>query len=252
MNAIARLTSVAIFSSALLCTGFAQQATPPPSTTPPAAPPASTSQELPDSPDTQAHVSPQPTGPTAVFDTSMGRISCKLFDKQAPKTVANFIGLAEGTKDWTDPATHKKIHNKPLYNGTQFHRVIPEFMIQGGDPTATGMGDPGYMFEDEFDPNLNFDVPGRLAMANSGPNTNGSQFFITEVPTEHLNQKHTIFGQCDDSSILVVKSIARVDRDGNDKPTEPVILKKVTIVPEGQPMPPLPASNTTPASQSKQ
>jgi peptidyl-prolyl cis-trans isomerase A (cyclophilin A) len=207
---------------------------------------------LPDSPDTQAHVSPQPTGPTAVFDTSMGRISCKLFDKQAPKTVANFIGLAEGTKDWTDPATHKKIHNKPLYNGTQFHRVIPEFMIQGGDPTATGMGDPGYMFEDEFDPNLNFDVPGRLAMANSGPNTNGSQFFITEVPTEHLNQKHTIFGQCDDSSILVVKSIARVDRDGNDKPTEPVILKKVTIVPEGQPMPPLPASNTTPASQSKQ
>ena len=252
MNAIARLTSVAIFSAALLCTGFAQQATPPPSTTPPAAPPASTSQELPDSPDTQAHVSPQPTGPTAVFDTSMGRISCKLFDKQAPKTVANFIGLAEGTKDWTDPATHKKIHNKPLYNGTQFHRVIPEFMIQGGDPTATGMGDPGYMFEDEFDPNLNFDVPGRLAMANSGPNTNGSQFFITEVPTEHLNQKHTIFGQCDDSSILVVKSIARVDRDGNDKPTEPVILKKVTIVPEGQPMPPLPASNTTPASQSKQ
>ena len=252
MNAIARLTSVAIFSAALLCTGFAQQATPPPSTTPPAAPPASTSQELPDSPDTQAHVSPQPTGPTAVFDTSMGRISCKLFDKQAPKTVANFIGLAEGTKDWTDPATHKKIHNKPLYNGTQFHRVIPEFMIQGGDPTATGMGDPGYMFEDEFDPNLNFDLPGRLAMENSGPNTNGSQFFITEVPTEHLNQKHTIFGQCDDSSILVVKSIARVDRDGNDKPTEPVILKKVTIVPEGQPMPPLPASNTTPASQSKQ
>jgi len=144
------------------------------------------------------------------------------------------------------------MRNKPLYNGTQFHRVIPEFMIQGGDPTATGMGDPGYMFEDEFDPNLNFDVPGRLAMANSGPNTNGSQFFITEVPTEHLNQKHTIFGQCDDSSILVVKSIARVDRDSNDKPTEPVILKKVTIVPEGQPVPPVPASNTTPASQSKQ
>ena len=251
MNAIARLTSIAVFSSALLCTGFAQEATPP-STTPPATPPASTSQELPDSPDTQAHVSPQPTGPTAVFDTSMGRITCKLFDKQAPKTVANFIGLAEGTRDWTDPVTHKKMRNKPLYNGTQFHRVIPEFMIQGGDPTATGMGDPGYMFEDEFDPNLNFDVPGRLAMANSGPNTNGSQFFITELPTEHLNQKHTIFGQCDDSSILVVKSIARVDRDGNDKPTEPVILKKVTIVPEGQPVPPVPVSNTTPAPQSKQ
>jgi peptidyl-prolyl cis-trans isomerase A (cyclophilin A) len=250
MNAIARFTLVAVFSSVLFCTGFAQETTQP-ATTPPATPPAS-NQDLPDSPDTQAHISPQPTGPTAVFDTSMGRITCKLFDKQAPKTVANFIGLAQGTKDWTDPATHKKMHNKPLYDGTQFHRVIPDFMIQGGDPTATGMGDPGYMFEDEFDPNLNFDVPGRLAMANSGPNTNGSQFFITEVPTEHLNQKHTIFGQCDDSSILVEKSIARVDRDGNDKPTDPVILKKVTIVPAGQPVPPAPASNTTPSSPSKE
>lgn len=237
MNALARLTSLAVFSTAILCTGFAQQATQPP-TTPPATPPAT--QELPDSPDTQAHVTPQPTGPTAVFDTSMGRITCKLFSQQAPQTVANFIALAQGTKDWTDPTTHKKMHNKPLFDGTQFHRVIPEFMIQGGDPAGTGMGDPGYMFEDEFDPNLNFDVPGRLAMANSGPNTNGSQFFITEAPTEHLNQKHTIFGQCDDSSVLVVKTIARVDRDGNDKPTDPVILKKVTIVPEGQPVPPAP------------
>ena len=173
----------------------------------------------------------------------MGRITCKLFSKEAPETVANFIALAEGKKDWTDPVTHKKMHGKSLYNGTQFHRVIPDFMIQGGDPTATGMGDPGYMFQDEFDPNLNFDVPGRLAMANSGPNTNGSQFFITEVPTEHLNQKHTIFGQCDDSSILVVKSIARVERDGNDKPLDPVILKKVTIVPDGQPLPPAPSTS---------
>ncbi len=236
MNAFARLTSLAFLSSSLL---FAQQATPP--TTPPATPPAS-SQDLPDSPGTQAHVAPQPTGPTAVLDTSMGRITCKLFSKEAPETVANFVGLAQGTKDWTDPVTHKKMHGKPLYNGTQFHRVIPDFMIQGGDPTATGMGDPGYMFQDEFDLNLNFDVPGRLAMANSGPNTNGSQFFITEVPTEHLNQKHTIFGQCDDSSILVVKSIARVERDGNDKPVDPVILKKVTIVPEGQPLPPAPSA----------
>jgi len=243
MNVIARFASVAVFSSTLLCTGVAQQATPP------ATPPASTSQDLPDSPDTQVHVGPQPTGPTAIFDTSMGRITCRLYDKEAPKTVANFIGLAEGTKDWTDPTTHKKMHNKPLYDGTQFHRVIPEFMIQGGDPTATGMGDPGYMFEDEFDPNLNFDVPGRLAMANSGPNTNGSQFFITEVPTEHLDQKHTIFGQCDDSSVLVVKSIARVDRDGDDKPTTPVILKKVTIIPAGQPVPPAPASNSSPSKQ---
>ncbi|HYK36412.1 peptidylprolyl isomerase [Alloacidobacterium sp.] len=234
MNAFARLASLAFLSSSLL---FAQQSTPP--TTPPATTPA-TNQELPDSPDTQAHVSPQPTGPTAVLDTSMGRITCKLFSKEAPKTVENFIGLAQGTKDWTDPVTHKKMHGKPLYDGTQFHRVIPDFMIQGGDPTATGMGDPGYMFEDEFDPNLNFDVPGRLAMANSGPNTNGSQFFITEVPTEYLNGKHTIFGQCDDSSVLVVKSIARVERDSNDKPVDPVILKKVTIVPNGQPLPAAP------------
>lgn len=245
MNAFARLTSLAVFSTAMLCAGFAQQATPPASSAPPAS-----SQDLPDSPDTQAHVSPVPTGPTAIFDTSMGRITCKLFSQQAPQTVANFIGLAQGTKDWTDPTTHQKMHNKPFYDGTTFHRVIPEFMIQGGDPTGTGMGDPGYMFEDEFDPNLNFDVPGRLAMANSGPNTNGSQFFITEVPTEHLNQKHTIFGQCDDSGILVVKSIARVDRDGNDKPITPVILEKVTIVPNGQPIPPPPAASAPAATPS--
>jgi peptidyl-prolyl cis-trans isomerase A (cyclophilin A) len=137
MNAFARLTSLALFSSSLL---FAQQSTPQ-QTTPPATTPAA-SQDLPDSPGTQAHVSPQPTGPTAVLDTSMGRITCKLFSKEAPKTVENFVGLAQGTKDWTDPVTHKKMHNKPLYDGTQFHRVIPEFMIQGGDPTATGMGDP--------------------------------------------------------------------------------------------------------------
>jgi peptidyl-prolyl cis-trans isomerase A (cyclophilin A) len=225
--------------------GVTQQATPPASTPPASSPAASTpaaSQDLPDSPGSQAQVSPQPTGPTAVFDTSMGRITCKLFAKEAPETVANFIGLAEGTKDWTNPDTKQKMHGKPLYNWTAFHRVIPDFMIQGGDPLGTGMGDPGYYFKDEFDPNLNFDVPGRLAMANSGPNTNGSQFFITEVPTEYLNQKHTIFGQCDESSVLVVKSIARVERDGQDKPVDPVILKKVTIVREGQPMPPSPAS----------
>lgn len=182
------------------------------------------------------------SGPTAVLDTSMGRITCQLFPKQAPKTVANFIALAKGTKDWTDPTTHKLQHGKSLYNGTVFHRVIPGFMIQGGDPTGTGMGDPGYKFEDEFDPSLNFDVPARLAMANSGPGTNGSQFFITEVPTPHLNHHHTIFGQCDDSSLLVVKTIARVQVDRNDKPLTPVVLKKVTIVRPGQPMPPLPGA----------
>jgi peptidyl-prolyl cis-trans isomerase A (cyclophilin A) len=196
--------------------------------------------DLPDAPQATAAALAHPNGPTVVMDTSMGRITCQFFQKQAPKTVANFIALAQGTKDWSDPTTKKAQHNKPLYDGTTFHRVIPEFMIQGGDPQGTGEGDPGYTFEDEFDPGLNFDVPGRLAMANSGPNTNGSQFFITEVPTEHLNQKHTIFGQCDESSVLVVKTIARVDRDTDDKPVTPVILRKVTIVPEGQPVPAAP------------
>jgi peptidyl-prolyl cis-trans isomerase A (cyclophilin A) len=204
---------------------------------------------LPDAPQATAAAMIHPNGPTVVMDTSMGRITCQFFQQQAPKAVANFIALAQGTKDWTDPATNKKQHNKPLYDGTIFHRVIPEFMIQGGDPAGTGMGDPGYQFEDEFDPNLGFDVPGRLAMANSGPNTNGSQFFITEVPTEHLNQKHTIFGQCDESSILLVKTIARVEKDANDKPVTPVVLKKVIIVSEGQ-APPAPPTAAPPAAPS--
>jgi peptidyl-prolyl cis-trans isomerase A (cyclophilin A) len=199
--------------------------------------PQKPAEPLPEAPQATAAAMIHPNGPTVVMDTSMGRITCQFFEKQAPKTVANFVALAQGTKDWIDPQTQKKMHNQPLYDGTTFHRVIPEFMIQGGDPAGTGGGDPGYAFEDELDPNLNFDVPGRLAMANSGPNTNGSQFFITEVPTEHLNQHHTIFGQCDDASLSVVKAIARVERDANDKPVTPVVLKKVTIVAEGQSIP---------------
>jgi peptidyl-prolyl cis-trans isomerase A (cyclophilin A) len=208
--------------------------------------------EVPDAPQATAAAMVQPNGPRVVMDTSMGRITCQFYQKQAPKAVANFIGLAEGTKDWTDPTTHKKMHNKPLYNGTTFHRVIPEFMVQGGDPTGTGMGDPGYTFEDEFDPSLNFDRPGRLAMANSGPNTNGIQFFITEQAYDSLNQHYTLFGQCDDSSVLVVKTIARVQRDSDDKPLEPVVLKKVTIVQEGEPLPPPPAGETAPAKPAAQ
>lgn len=204
-------------------------------------------EEVPDAPQATAAAITQPNGPTVVMDTSMGRIVCQFYQKQTPAAVANFIGLAEGTKDWTDPATKKKMHHKPYFDGTTFHRVIPEFMIQGGDPTGTGIGDPGYSFNDEFDPNLNFDRPGRLAMANSGPNTNGGQFFITELPYDSLNQHYTLFGQCDDSSVLVVKTIARVQRDPQDKPLEPVILKKVTIVPEGQPLPPAPATEAAPA-----
>jgi peptidyl-prolyl cis-trans isomerase A (cyclophilin A) len=202
---------------------------------------------LPDAPQATAAALIQPNGPTVIMDTSMGRITCQFFQKQAPKAVTNFIGLAEGTIDWTDPVTGKKQHHKPLYDGTTFHRVIPEFMIQGGDPEGTGMGNPGYAFDDEVDPDLNFDQPGRLAMANSGPNTNGSQFFITEQPYESLNQHYTLFGQCDEPSVLVVKTIARVERDSNDKPLTPVVLKKVTIVPEGQSLPPSPDASAGPA-----
>jgi peptidyl-prolyl cis-trans isomerase A (cyclophilin A) len=208
----------------------AQQSTPPAS--------SAASQEVPDAPQATAEATTVPNGPFVVMDTSMGRITCQFYQKQAPKAVANFIGLAEGTKDWTDPTTKKVQHHKPYYDGTIFHRVIPQFMIQGGDSTGTGLGDPGYVFDDEFDPGLNFDRPGRLAMANSGPNTNGSQFFITEQAGDFLNQHYTLFGQCDDASVAVVKAIARVDRDSNDRPLSPVTLKKMTIVHEGQPMPP--------------
>jgi peptidyl-prolyl cis-trans isomerase A (cyclophilin A) len=197
--------------------------------------------DLPDAPTATPAALVVPNGPRVVMDTSMGRITCQFFQKQAPVAVANFIGLANGTKDWTNPTAKQLEHGKRLYDGTLFHRVIPGFMIQGGDPTSTGMGDAGYTFDDEVDPNLNFDVAGRLAMANSGPNTNSSQFFITEQPYPSLDQHYTIFGQCDDPSVEVVKAIARVDRDANDKPLTPVVLNKVTIVPEGQPLPPLPA-----------
>ena len=179
----------------------------------------------------------------------MGRITCQFYQKQAPKTVANFIALAEGTRDWTDPVSNKKIHGRSLYNGTTFHRVIPEFMIQGGDPAGNGTGGPGYEFEDEFDPALTFDVPGKLAMANAGPGTNGSQFFITEVPTPHLNGHHTIFGQCDESSVTLVKAMARVATDGQDRPSTPVVLVKVTIVREGDPLPAKPVAPAVPAAK---
>src|SRR5579862_8913316 len=155
--------------------------------------------------------------PTAIFDTTSGKLTCKLFEKETPITVANFIALANGTKDWKNPVSGATKHNTPLYDGTIFHRVIPQFMIQGGDPAGNGSGDPGYQFKDEIVSTLTFDRPGRLAMANSGPNTNGSQFFITEVPTPHLNGKHTIFGQCQD--LDVVKKIARMATDPrNDRP----------------------------------
>lgn len=167
--------------------------------------------------------------PKAVIDTTAGKMTCTLFPDKAPIGVANFIGLAEGTKDWTSPVTHRKVHGEPLYDGTIFHRVIPNFMIQGGDPAGTGAGDPGYQFKNETSNDLKFDRPGRLAYANAGPDTNGSQFFITEVPYPSLNGGYTIFGQCDDASVTIVKQIARVPRDSNDKPYTAVKIKHITI-----------------------
>ena len=143
--------------------------------------------------------------------------------------MANFIGLAHGTKDWTNPVSHAKKHGVPFYDGTIFHRVIPEFMIQGGDPAGTGSGDSGFEFKNETSPTLKFDRPGRLAYANAGPNTNGSQFFITEVPYPSLNGGYTIFGQCDDAAVALVKQIARMGRDANDRPYRPVKITHITI-----------------------
>jgi peptidyl-prolyl cis-trans isomerase A (cyclophilin A) len=167
--------------------------------------------------------------PTAVIETTAGNLTCTLFPDKAPIGVANFIGLATGTKDWTSPVTHQKKHGVPLYDGTIFHRVIPDFMIQGGDPMGTGTGDPGYAFKNETSNDLKFDRPGRMAYANAGPNTNGSQFFITEVAYASLNGGYTIFGQCDDASVKLVKQIARMGRDSNDKPYKPVKIIHITI-----------------------
>jgi peptidyl-prolyl cis-trans isomerase A (cyclophilin A) len=168
-------------------------------------------------------------GPTAVIDTTAGKLTCTLFPDKAPIGVANFIGLSNGTKDWTSPITHAKKHGVALYDGTIFHRVIPNFMIQGGDPMGTGTGDPGYQFKNETSPDLKFDRPGRMAYANAGPDTNGSQFFITEVAYPSLNGGYTIFGQCDDASVALVKQIARMGRDSNDKPYKPVKINHITV-----------------------
>lgn len=170
--------------------------------------------------------------PIAIIHTTAGDMHCTLFPKQAPIGVANFIGLAEGTKDWTNPVSHATKHGVPLYDGTIFHRVIPDFMIQGGDPAGNGSGDPGYKFKNETSPDLKFDRPGRLAYANSGPDTNGSQFFITEdsAHSMHLTGHYTIFGQCDDAAVELVKKIARMTRDpANDRPFHPVKITHIEI-----------------------
>jgi peptidyl-prolyl cis-trans isomerase A (cyclophilin A) len=164
----------------------------------------------------------------ATLNTSEGKIVCRLFEKEAPKTVANFVELAEGTREWTHPTTRSK-SKTPLYNGTIFHRVIPNFMIQGGDPAGTGMGGPGYKFEDETKGSPHkFDKPGKLAMANAGPNTNGSQIFITVAPTDWLTGNHTIFGEVVEGQDVVDK-IANVPRNRQDKPLKDVVLESVSI-----------------------
>lgn len=164
----------------------------------------------------------------AEFDTTLGKITIELFSDKAPQTVSNFVGLAEGTKEFTDSLNGKKIKRR-FYDGLIFHRVIADFMIQGGDPRGTGTGGPGYTFKDEFHPNLKHDKPGILSMANAGPHTNGSQFFIIEKATPWLDGKHSVFGQVV-GGMDVVHNIARVSKDAKDRPVEDVILKKVSII----------------------
>ena len=177
---------------------------------------------------------PASAEPTAIIDTTVGKMTCTLFPDKAPIGVANFIGLATGTRDWKNPVSGVTKHGVPLYDGTIFHRVIPNFMIQGGDPAGNGSGDPGYKFKNEVSSDLLFDRPGRLAYANSGPDTNGSQFFITEVPTPHLNGLYTIFGQCDDATVALVKQIARMATDPqNDRPFRPVKINHIMIIKGG-------------------
>src|SRR6516162_3165773 len=167
-------------------------------------------------------------GVYATFDTSEGTIVCRLFEQDAPITVKNFIELAEGTREWTDPRTRSK-RKAPLYNGTIFHRVIPDFMVQGGDPTGTGMGGPGYQFQDETKGSPHkFDKPGKLAMANAGPGTNGSQFFITVAATPWLTGNHTIFGEVVEGQDIADK-ISKAQRGRQDRPVKDVVINAITI-----------------------
>ena len=165
----------------------------------------------------------RPAGTYAIFETSLGNIVCRLFEKEAPKTVENFIGLAEGTKEFRDAISGKK-EKRPYYDGLTFHRVIPQFMIQGGCPQGDGRGGPGYNFADEFHPSLRHSKPGKLSMANAGPNTNGSQFFITVAPTPHLDNRHSIFGEVIEGQDIAVK-ISETSRDSMDRPRVPVTMK---------------------------
>jgi peptidyl-prolyl cis-trans isomerase A (cyclophilin A) len=214
-----------------------------------------------------------PASPVAILHTTAGDMKCELFPSQAPKAVASFIGLAKGTKSWKDPATGKQVTGKPLYDGVIFHRVIPNFMIQGGDPSGTGSGDVGFEFADELHADLLFDKPGRLAMANRGLNTNSSQFFITEKEVPFLNpcfdeggcmggrrpkgSGYTIFGQCDDATVELVKKITRMPcgngspcSDSNSRLQTPVKITHIEIVKPGAASKPS-AAKSTPKSTPK-
>jgi peptidyl-prolyl cis-trans isomerase A (cyclophilin A) len=164
---------------------------------------------------------------TATFHTNHGDFEAELYDERAPRTVANFVGLATGERPWDDPETGER-RTDPLYDGVLFHRIIEGFMIQGGDPTGTGRGGPGYQFDDEFHDELRHDAAGTLSMANSGPNTNGSQFFVTLDPTPHLDDRHAVFGRVTDG-MDVVEEIGSVPTDGNDRPHEDVVLESVSV-----------------------
>jgi peptidyl-prolyl cis-trans isomerase A (cyclophilin A) len=168
-----------------------------------------------------------PTGTFAVFTTSEGNFTVRLFDQEAPKTVENFVGLATGTKEWTDPRSNKKV-TQPYYDGIIFHRVIDGFMIQGGDPLGQGIGGPGYNFADEFHPKLRHNKAGILSMANRGPNTNGGQFFITLGPTPHLDDRHSVFGEVVEG-MDVIKKIGTTATDGRDRPVKDVVITSVKI-----------------------
>jgi len=163
----------------------------------------------------------------AQFETTEGNFTIRLFDKEAPNTVANFVGLAEGTKEWTDPRTNQKV-TQPYYDGIIFHRVIDGFMIQGGDPLGQGIGGPGYKFADEFHPSLRHNKPGILSMANAGPNTNGGQFFITLGPTPHLDNKHSVFGEVEDG-LDVVRKIGSIATGPRDRPLKDVVITSIKI-----------------------
>ncbi|GAB3668132.1 peptidylprolyl isomerase [Halopiger thermotolerans] len=165
---------------------------------------------------------------TATLHTSKGDIDVELYDERAPRTVENFVGLATGERTWTDPETGEEVDGEPLYDDVLFHRIIEGFMIQTGDPTGTGRGGPGYQFDDEFHDELRHDDAGILSMANSGPNTNGSQFFITLDAQPHLDDRHAVFGKVTDG-MDVVREIGSVDTDANDRPNEEVLLESVTV-----------------------